>query len=214
MPKVKQSKQELLRHLADNIGFLKASSAAFDGGYIGEAKRLATTIRVLVHDTTHSKSLLGLLGYKLGMGFLDTANDYDPKNLMSHHGLVGLRLGGGATSYWAPLADLPPGRPNRYVLFPDWWNKVVIVDSLKAKFCRRELILALSNKDGGAHVDPALDEDYSNLTRNNSIGWIASVGGVEAPLSDVELHSVRQIAYGIGKSIERKLSKIGAANEG
>ena len=207
MAKVKQSKQELTRHLQENLGFLKASAASFDAGFFSEAKRLAVTIRVLVHDSDKSKSLLGLLGIKTGMGFLDTAHQYDPRNLMSHHGLVGLQLGAGGNRYFAPLNQSILGGPNKYVFFPDWWNKVVVADSKKSKFNRRELVLALANKDGGAHVDPTLDERYADLTRNNSVGWLVSDGSNQKPLNDVELHSVRQIAHEIILSVERKISK-------
>jgi len=106
------------------------------------------SIRVLLHDTKSSKSLLGLLGWKGGCGLFDTAHDYDTKNLMSHHGLVGLRMSGGDVSYFAPLDDGTAGRPYKFVRFPDWWNNVVISDSNKNKFNRRELVLALANKDG------------------------------------------------------------------
>ena len=207
MSKVAQSKQDLRRHLSENLGFLTASAAAFDGGFYGEAKRLAVTIRVLIHDTAKSKSLLGLLGYKAGMGFLNTAHPHNAKNLMSHHGLVGLRLGGGENRFFAPLNEPAPGRPNRYIFFPGWWNQTVIVDGKKNFFTRRELVLGLANRDGGAHVDPTLDERYADLTRNNSVGWMVSDGLTSRPLDDVELHSVRQIAYEVSVSIERHLEK-------
>jgi len=191
MAKVKQTKEELLSHLRENLGFLQASSAAFDSGHLGEAKRLAVSIRVLLHDTRSSKSLLGLLGWKDGHNFFDTANKNNPKNLMSHHGLVGLKMGGGDGSFYAPLQDGSPGRPYKFIKFPDWWNGVVIVDSKKSKFNRRELVLALANKDGGAHVDPDLDQAYADLTRNNSVGWVFSDGKEEHPMGNVELFSVR-----------------------
>jgi len=90
-------------------------------------------------------------------------------------------------------------------MFPDWWNKIVIIDSLKTKFSRRDLVLALANKDGGAHVDPALDESYNNLSRKNSVGWIAHhSSGVETPVNEIELYSVRQIAYELLMSIDRQ----------
>jgi len=196
----------LIAHVHENLGFLKASALSFDAGHTGEAKRLAVTIRVLFHDTQQSKSLLGLLGWKQGVGFLDTAYDYNPSNLMSHHGLVRLRIAA-AGSYDAPLDQGFPGRPNRYVFFPEWWNKTVIVDSNKNKFNRRELVLALANKDGGAHVDPELDEAYANLTRNNSVGWVFSDGKEEKPTADVERFSVRQIAYEVIASVERQIAK-------
>lgn len=208
MTKVAQSKQDLRRHLSENLGFLAASAAAFDNGFYGEAKRLAVTIRVLLHDTASSKSLLGLLGYKNGMGFLNTAPPYDPKNLVSHHGLVGLRLGNREGRYFAPLGEPTPSRPHRYIFFPDWWNQIVIVDGKKNSFTRRDLVLGLANKDGGAHVDPNLDGRYADLTRNNSIGWTISNGLTSHPLNDVELHSVRQVAFEVAVSIERRLAKL------
>lgn len=210
MAKTAQTKQELMSHLRDSIGFLDASSAAFDGGFVGEAKRLATTIRVLVHDTDKSKSLLRLLKMKTDMGFLNTTHPYDPENLVSYHGLVGVAFEGEKARYWAPLSAGSTARSGKYVFFPEWWNQVVIVDTLKVKFIRRELVLALANKDGGAHVDPHLDEGYANLTRNNSLGWMSSDGTSQKPMLEVELHSVRQIAYELRTSMQRHLEKLGA----
>ena len=142
------------------------------------------------------------------MGLLDSALNVNPKNLMSHHGLVGLKIGNSEGSYFAPLGERMPDSPNKYVFFPNWWNKVVIVDSKKSQFSRRELILALANKDGGGHVDAMLDDKYANLSRNNSIGWIFSNGTVDAPMEGVELFSARQIAFEVSASIDRQLAKL------
>lgn len=199
MANIKQTKQELLDHLYDNLNFLRLSASAFDAGHTSEAKRLAVTTRLLLHDTNRSKSLLGLLGWKQGVGYLDTAHDYNPNNLISHLGLV--VFGGG--SYIAPLDD----RPNKFILFPKWWNKIIIVDKNKNQFNRRELILALANKDGGAHVDPKLSKAYSDLTRKNSVGWLLSDGTIDKPMVNIERFSMRQIAHEVIRSIERQLVK-------
>ncbi len=53
---------ELQAHLAEQLQFLEASADAFDRGFRGEAKRMAATIRILVHQTHRSHSLLGQLG--------------------------------------------------------------------------------------------------------------------------------------------------------
>ena len=202
MTKVKQTTDELNRHLRDNIGFLEASCASFDAGFLGEAKRLATTIRVLLHDTQNSKSLLGLLGIKRQINYINTAIPHNPQNLLVHHGLIGFRIGPGGPSYWAPLGGGPPTRYNKPPCdFDTWWNEAVIIDKSGGNFTRRELVLSLANKDGGAHVDPQLDTKYAALTRNNSLGWMASDGVNQRPLSDVELHSVRQIAYELLRSL-------------
>jgi hypothetical protein len=66
------SHAELEQHLAEQVSFLRVSAQAFDAGLEAEAKRLATSIRVLVHDTGISKSLIGQLGLKESMRFEDT----------------------------------------------------------------------------------------------------------------------------------------------
>lgn len=210
MAKVEQTSNELMMHLRDHIGFLEASNASFDAGFLGEAKRLATTIRVLVHDTRNSDSLLGILDFKTKIKYLSTAYPVDPRNLMSHHGLIGMLFNGitGSASYCAPLGDLPPGFTRENLSFIDWWEEVVIIDSLKAEFTRKDLILALANKDGGAHVDTHLDMDYAELTRNNSVGWEVSSNNSDAePLLDVELFSARQISYEILTAINNYLAE-------
>ena len=200
--KVNQSNEELKRHLRDSVGFLEASCASFDAGFLGEAKRLATTIRVLLHDTQSSKSLLGLLGIKSSLEYITTATQYDPQNLLSYHGLVGFRFGPKGPAYWAPLGGGPPTRYNRLACdFDAWWNESVIIDKSGGNFTRRDLVLVLANKDGGAHVDPQLDATYAALTRSNSLGWEVSDGTTTRSLSDVELHSVRQIAYELLQSL-------------
>jgi len=206
--KIKQTKQELLSHLSDSVQFLQLSAAAFDKGHLGEAKRMAVTVRVLAHDTPNSKSLLGLLKYKTNMSFIDTAYDYKPDNLMNHHGLVGLQVSlenPAKSSYLVPLTL--DGRPNKFILFADWWNKIVIVDRNKNVFRRRDIILSLANTDGGAHVDPELNLAYAQLSRQNSIGWVFSSSQGQRPLGAVELYSMRQIAHEVLVSIDRKLKR-------
>jgi hypothetical protein len=58
--KVKQIQQELIEHLKEQIGFLLSSSQSFDAGYASEGKRIAVVLRVLLHDTNKSQSLLKL----------------------------------------------------------------------------------------------------------------------------------------------------------
>ncbi len=66
MAKYKQTDQDLRNHLCEQLRFLRASAASFDEGVEGEAKRLAATIRLLVHDAkkSKSKSLLHQLNLK------------------------------------------------------------------------------------------------------------------------------------------------------
>ncbi len=90
--RVAQSTQELEQHLDDHLSFLRNSADAYDNGQDGEAKRLAVSIRVLLHDTANSASLLGQLA-RLNGKFLSTAIPHDETNLLTHGGLI--MMGGG-----------------------------------------------------------------------------------------------------------------------
>ena len=58
----KQTKKDLKSHLKEQIQFLLRSTQSFDDGFVSEAKRIAVIIRVLLHDTNRSISLLKLFG--------------------------------------------------------------------------------------------------------------------------------------------------------
>ena len=50
MAKHRQTDPELMEHLHEQMGFLRRSAEHYDAGDFSEAKRLATTLRVLLHD--------------------------------------------------------------------------------------------------------------------------------------------------------------------
>lgn len=200
--RVPQSQEELEGHLRDQLYFLKSSCESFDEGYQGEAKRLANAIRILVHDTRHSTSLLGQLGLK-DRHFYDTADPWDPRNLLTHQGLVAMRLSlGGGSADAAYDATLDEGLNKRMVPFEDWWDRIVFVDDDRNKLTREDLVLTVANQDGGAHVDPALDEVYTKLTRENSMGWTFKAGSVERPMESPHFAAVRQVAHEVIRTVE------------
>lgn len=202
MARMQLTQDQLREHLREQIGFLKASAVSFDAGHTGEAKRMAVTLRVLLHQTAVSHSLLGLLGIRQ-QEFVDSAYDYNPRNLLSHHGLVGMSICNTGASYVAFLDDSQ--RINQRLVFSKWWDKLIIVDQAGGKLTRKQLVLAMSNQDGGAHVDPSLDEVYHNLKLNNSLGWIVvrhENSGTEYGLADAELFSVRQIAHEVLRTLD------------
>lgn len=201
-----QSSQELVFHLQEQIGFLKASADAYDRGFDGEAKRLAVTIRVLVHDTRNSKSLLGLLGQK-SIPFLDTSIPLTPGNRSTHSGLVVTSMVPGVgAKHVAFLDDRPGGKPVE-TEFDSWWSTAVFVDSKGRALSRKDLVLAVANQDGGAHVDPKLDQTYADLSRNNSLGLFYSDGTQSEPLRGPEKAALRQICHELLKTLEPDYAK-------
>ena len=200
--KIPQSKKELLGHLENQISFLKSSAQSYDKGFEAEAVRMAVTIRILMHDTPKSKSLLSQLGKK-NILFYDSAYNFDPNNLMVHIGLALIRLSSRGGEYHASLDDISPERLNRKIPFIEWWNKIVISDKERNKYTRKDLILFVANQDGGAHIDPSLDYKYAKLSRFDSMAWKEVKGGVESPLKNrPELVCIRQMTHEILKTLK------------
>ncbi|PAP96299.1 hypothetical protein CIT31_06385 [Mesorhizobium wenxiniae] len=130
---------------------------------MGEAKRMAVSLRVLFHETAQSHSILAQLGERQQPLF-DSSHPYNPNNLASHHGLVAMMITGGSEAkFFAPIDDreIAP----RLTRFGDWWEKdIVIKEGQKGTpYTRRSLVLFAANKDGGAHVDPHLDTSFEGL---------------------------------------------------
>jgi hypothetical protein len=269
---------DLVEKLRQQVGFLERSARLFDEGNEDEAIRLAQIIRVLLHDTSGSHSLLGQLGVKETINYLDTSEPIDPANVLSTAGLAEIKVESGPAetigSYVAPLgghdtetgsqraqsvsrrkqsrrkrrgptrqrekpeqgvffmrgAALVPGAQpspvgpppySRQKPFAEWWNDPVTKDSTGAIFARSNYVLACAHKEGGAHVDPALDAEWAGLTRNNTLNWhthyqgigvaigpTAASGGIEVPLGNPALATVRQIAYEIDQTLRTQLSHL------
>ena len=102
---------------------------------------------------------------------------------------------GQPAEYFAPLDDAIPPSPPRWVDFTEWWDEVVFVDNQQRTVTRSQLVKYISNKDGGAHVDPVLQSVYADLSRDNSLGWVSTSNGEEAPLDSPHLVVMRQIAH-------------------
>lgn len=195
-----RSAEELTELLDEQVSFLEASCAAFDSGFYGEIKRLAVSVRLLVHDTKNSTSLLTLTNRKEVL-FFDSADSYDDANLVGHSSLVQFRIGRNGAKPRPHLDDVLEPRDTN---FESWWNGVVLVDAQRNEFSRRDIVLSLANKDGGAHVDHKIDEAYYNLRRNNAQGWITvDEAGHEVPAEDNVPATMRQIAHEVLRTLNR-----------
>ena len=194
---------ELEKHLDEQLRFLESSAASFDGGFEGEAKRLAVTLRVLLHDTKQSHSLLGQLARR-SEHFFDTALEFNPADLASHGGLVFVAVGPPRTRYVAMLDEVPASRLSP---FDQWWAAPVFVDQARRILTRKDLVLTAANQDGGAHIDPGLDETYDKLSRENALGWVAVENGVARPMDGPERAAIRQIAHEVLKTLKPGYTK-------
>ncbi len=193
--------EELQALLAEQVDHLEASSELYDKGRRHEAKRLATSIRVLLHDTSMSRSLLGLLELKDKLLFLDTAGPVNRKNLLPLTPLLIFQATMTATgpvgSYIPVFYDGPrPGPDYRALPFDEWWTMMVLRDANHVEYSRRDLVLYLANKAGGAHVDAETKEKFRALAASETVGFSVGDGYNERPVEeDPILPCVRQVAF-------------------
>jgi hypothetical protein len=244
-------REELLEFFDEQIEFLERSNAAFDEGHLSEAKRLALPLRVLFHHTAEknprgSHALLHQLGFDQTLTWVDTCGMPDPNNmgqvwgliitgmdLATNEALFKARLDGGApTAIRTKTLRLPRGSR---IPRDEWWTEPVTRDASHAEFSRKDFVLALSNKEGGAHVDPEIFEAYDRIANLNSMGWtftvtpegdrvltsglmsldgsptdatVAKLDPDEVALRNPVPFMVRQIAYEVVESVNQQRDRI------
>lgn len=209
--RVQRPTDELKRELAEQLQLLRHSCQLFDSGLEAVGKHIALSIRVLVHEHGASRALLAQLGFR-SIRLYDSAGPLDPRNLLPECKLVLMRFSATGARYLPVIAAGEPlPQPMKPVSFLDWWNRPVLKDDKDRTFCRRELVLHVANTDGGAHVDPKLDEAYMAISRANSLGWIFQRGDIVKALDGrPELACMRQIAHELLSSIHRFLPEFSA----
>lgn len=191
-----QPNHELVKRLREQFNFLVKSSKEYDLGDSSEAKRLAVAIRVMVHDTKNSKSLLSLLKEKEACGFCDTSIGDNKKNILPFSNLTVMQLHSSGIGRYVALWNADFESDLRIQRFGEWWHSIIIRDKSGNLFSRKDIVLSVANTDGGAHVDECLDEKYAGLSRQNSMGSECGNEHFMGPLANgPELPSIRQIAF-------------------
>ena len=114
---------------------------------------------------------------------------------------VGVTNGiGGEAKYW-PLCDeryFPMPKQKEVLSFDEWWNDEVIFDSGISTLTRRDLVLSVANKDGGAHFDHKVSKKYDDF-RHSFSGGSSLVGissGNKRGYDNIPIYpAIRQIGY-------------------
>lgn len=210
-----RERSSLEQQLARQLKYLDNSATLFDAGDHDEANRLATTLRVLLHDKNESKSLLTQLGIKSKLKFIDTGlyrerldaamNKWIREkfpgmiNAAFHPGEAGLvEIGinpNGTAGWMAPLREhrFHPNDPKSSAMLPpqsfnEWWTTPLVEASDMKQFSRMSLVLIMANQDGGAHVDSGLDRDYTNLCSDH-LGVQMQFGGPEVTMDVMDVNA-------------------------
>lgn len=211
-----QTRSELIDHLYEQLAFIDSSCAQYDAGVHFEAKRLATHVRVLVHDAGSGTSLLTHLGIKNAVLFRDGA-DTAMLDLAQQHGMKGsipglaaVRLTNDGMAY-VP-AFLHKGLGESVLGFEKWWTSKRMMDIQGHTASRYDIVKWLCNTDGGAHVGQ-LHQTYKALSRDGSMGMtFRSAGGAPSSTDSPVPAAMRHIAEEIRTSIRALLPLAGESH--
>ena len=186
-------------------GFLKRSVASFLEGHSAEALRIATAIRVLVHETGRSKPLLK----QLTQNYLEITILGHPPPAPTRLGnfillYIGLGFRMSSDKGLQPLTDL--SEPNLQMMpLGSWWNECILIfpgpNNARIVFARKNLLLTLANKEGGAHVDPNLPPEYEKYIVNAPMTF--TVNGVQTDTADYARYAAVQSAVQMVECLER-----------
>jgi hypothetical protein len=209
--------------LAEQVSFLRSSAAAYDGGELAEAKRLATTVSTLVNSNRRGTSvaLLSQIGVRDHMSFLSYAEPLQfrfPKVC-----LVIAQINSTTGGTFIPICHSPMGTrylPQQWVAFETWWRsepiyEVVLDDGTTGTLSRMDLVRYLRSQDGGSHIDADITEEtYVRLSRiadtgayaftgDGMAGMVAVPGEGTSPIPVGHLAAMRHIAFELEQSLIR-----------
>src|SRR5215469_17269074 len=177
-----RAKASILEKLKEQMGFLRTSLRTFYEGEFAESVRIATTIRLLVHETGSSKALLvQAIPNGLELPVFDRAQEK-----AEHEHILGFAVGVRLGSTLAPAVDLGSAH---YSLSSvgGWWNRTVFTFpsqfGTRMIYRRKRVVLILANKEGGAHVDENEDPDYRRLLTDSPLSF--NVSGVRLATPDL-----------------------------
>lgn len=158
----------------EQLKLLKKRIVDYEKGDQIEAYQIASILRVLLHDTKRSTSILRHLKIKDKVMFQSLASPYSTLNIAPYLGLLSLRITSG---YGLEYVGNCKSKNQEQIFkreifyrFEDWWNEIVI-DDKKEVYTRRDLVLHVANKEGGSHLDIKVDININELMNKNSIGW-------------------------------------------
>jgi low affinity Fe/Cu permease len=183
---------EFQAHLKRQLEFMYRSCESYDAGFCDEAIRIATCARVLLHQTNSSTSLLKHLNGTT-INLLTTCSPIPPGTMFSL-GMGVLQTSEQGLKYVPALGNRSDGA---FVPFSKWWAQTVMVAN-SMSMTRRKVVLNAANRDGGAHVDPKLDEDYRALSQPGFMDTIFVGNETEShekPIEGSHLLCLRQIGY-------------------
>jgi hypothetical protein len=174
-------KKFLREKLEEQRHFLCKSLDALTSGDLAEGVRAAASIRVLVHETASSKPLLKqLTANYLQLNILDSP---EARPQSAPPGTVGavvmsVPISIRIVSNEGVFLNRKLEEQNRVpTILGKWWLRPSLILPGIGGLSRKEIVLGLVNKEGGAHVDADMSRRYQQLLNYKAfqVGWSQEV---------------------------------------
>lgn len=200
---MKKSQDDLNKKLKSVIEYIRSQLGTAlelecnDPLRVEYAVSIAARLRVLINDEGSNKSLLSLIGIKDALLFQIQKRNSKippiPSNIVFDCIMADLVMKGG--EFYCKAKDWNPAEDVLYT-FDAWWNEVVIDTKHKEKqlVSRRDIVLVLADKEGGAHVDEKYDESYYQTLFQNGYHYIDPTGAWHTIANNFYVESLLLIA--------------------
>ena|SRR5271154_5938138 len=157
------SSEMVTRSQAGNAKLLKDQSAllkdSVDDFYVGiEAKaiEIAVRIRTLVHNTSSSHAFLATIDPNYRNLDIYRRTPPNPKVIFAIP--AGIQMSGDGTAKF--IRDDFSSPQHELVTLERWWSEeYLIIGNVRSS--KKDVVLDVANKDGGAHVDPNVPERHA-----------------------------------------------------
>jgi len=165
---VKLGKEYFLERLREQRHLLNKSVTEMMKGDLAEALRVAASLRVLIHETGRNKALLAQLNRNYReLEILDSEPPPQKEPLppgVKAAVVLSFPVGVKITDAGVFLSsEPPPPETQRPTILGKWWNCTSLIIPGAGGFSRKEIVLGLTDKEGGAHVDPEITARYQQL---------------------------------------------------
>ncbi len=209
---------------------LREDCTSFSKGNLRKAKDIAGRIRTLLKSGPNPRtiSLLKQLNRDT-IQFTDSSAPFTPGANINYFtlengglnnlgfsavymGLVyknGIWEDGTLNLRFAPFFERSSGKPPiRDIDFDSWWNTKIYHDQNKGlELTRKQLILEMTERDGFAHTDQNLGEDYETFLEEDSLNLYDGDSKIVFANSPAKC-SVRQIGYEVIDTLEKQMSDL------
>ena len=172
MTKYVKSSCELEADLREQLVALRSSISAYDEGKEWEAKRISSSIYILLFDGSgRTQSLVTLTGRKSGMKVYSSVHKMPDfiaamVTMSTSTSLLDIEFDGQGNVAFVPVLDRRPIKDDQWRTTEEWWSEELFHKPSGISLTRRNVVFSMRTQDGGAHVDRAItDRNYASFSR-------------------------------------------------